>query len=126
MYSSRHNHALRRSREGSGRFVGGPVDNPVTTSEASLIESPSMQTSYYQSEPNNSIVTTSTSTNNYLPFSQMELPQEPHRPNSETNTNNNNHTSSNKEQDIKSSSGNDPSVDSSEQRGTVITDIAVS
>lgn len=128
MYSSRHNHALRRSREGSGRFVGGPVDNPGTTNEVSSIESPSMQTSYYQSESNNNIVTTSTSTNNYLPFShQMESPQEPYRPSSEANTNNNNHTPSNEEQDvIKSSSGNESSVTSSEQRGTVITDIAVS
>ena len=127
MYSSRHNHALRRSREGSGRFVGGPIDNPATTSEASSIESPSMQTSYYQSEANNSIVTTSTSTNNYLPFSQMESPQELHQPSSEANTNNNNHTPSNEEQDLlKSPSGNESSVASSEQRGTVITDIAVS
>ena len=129
MYSSRHNHALRRSREGSGRFVGGPVDNLDTTNEACSIESSSLstQTSYYQSEPGNSIVTTSTSTNNYLPFShQMETPQEPHQPSSETNTNNNNHTPSNEELNLVKSSNNEASGASSEQRGTVITNIAVS
>ena len=129
MYSSRHDHALRRSREGSGRFVGGPVDNLATTSEASSIEpsSSSPQTSYYQSESSNSVVTTSTSTNDYSPFNHQVETEGAHQPTSETNTNNNNHTPPNEELNVlKSTSGNEASVASSEQRGTVITNMAVS
>ena len=123
MYSSRHNHALRRSREGSGRFVGGPVDN---RSEDSPLELSSSHT--YQSDPTNNIAAGSTPTSNYLPFSnQMESLQETLRPSPDTNTNNNNHTPN---EDLKllkpSGSGNEALVSSSEQRGTVITNIAVS
>ena len=123
MYSSRHNHALRRSREGSGRFVGGPVDN---RSEDSPLESSLSHT--YHSDPGNSIVAGSTPTNNYLPFSnQMESLQEPLGPSSDTNTNNNNHTPNEELKLIRpSGSGNEASVSSSEQRGTVITNIAAS
>ena len=125
MYSSRHNHALRRSREGSGRFVGGPVD--ATTNEASSI-TPSSSLTSYQSEPNNTTVTTSTSTNNYLPFSQhIETPQEPHQTSCEGNTNNNNHQACSEEGNlVKSASEGEETSVPNKERGTVITSIAVS
>jgi len=40
LYSSRHNHALRRSREGSGRFVGGPIDAETLEEETSEMSVP--------------------------------------------------------------------------------------
>lgn len=110
MYSSRHNHALRRSREGSGRFVGGPVDNSAMTStEASVTVSSSTS-----SEP---IKTASTTTsNNCLPFSHhVAAPKELHQTNSESNTNNNNHCDGSEVINLLKSS----SVDGEEQRGTV-------
>ena len=124
MYSSRHNHALRRSREGSGRFVGGAVYGSDETSDTASI-TPSSLTSYH-SDTSNATITTSVPTNDYLPFSdQLDSAREPREANSEGNTNNNNH---NVEVDLlKSSSTSEEALaDSSEQRGTVITNIAVS
>ena len=126
MYSSRHKHALRRSREGSGRFVGGPVDNIATTNETSPNTSSPLS---YQSEPN---VTTSTATNNYLPFSdhQIETVQEPHQAGSASNTNNNNHHLGGEEENCFQSSsegeGTPSGVNGEQSRGTVITSVTVS
>ena len=124
MYSSRHNHALRRSREGSGRFVGGPVDNSAGVTSDTVSMTSSSLTSYH-SDANNATITTSIPTYNYLPFSdRLETPQEPHQATSEGNTNSNN----NAEVDfLKSPSvSKEISVSNSEQRGTVITSMAVS
>ena len=125
MYSSRHNHALRRSREGSGRFVGGPVYSSDETGETASI-TPSSLTPYH-SDTNHTTITTSVPTDSYLPFNnQLETAQQPHEASSEGNTNNNNHNAT---VDLfkSSSAGEEVSVDDSEQRGTVITaSIAVS
>jgi len=126
MYSSRHNHALRRSREGSGRFVGGPVENSTTTNEASsnVSSSSSLTSSYHQSDPG--VVTAST--DNFMPFShQIETPHDPHQDSPQSNTNNNNHSSADQEVILLNPpSSEEASVDNSKSRETLINNVAVS
>lgn len=124
MYSSRHNHALRRSREGSGRFVGGPVEN-LSEGSSNISSMPSsLASSYHQSDPN---VVTTTSTDNYMPFShQVETLHGPHQDSPQSNTNNN-HSLANEEVILlKPPSSKETSVDNSESKETVITNVAVS
>lgn len=139
MYSSRHNHALRRSREGSGRFVGGPVESlamtsvtsSVISSQASSPPMPSSLTPSCQSDLNSDVTSTLTTANNFLPFSQHQIQtpqlQEPHQTNSESNTNNNNHTITDEGINVvKPRNGEGVSVANTERRGTVITSLAIS